>query len=531
MKKVNFLRLQNSYEEMSPTSFLLRQDWLNSMFLLLLFCGGCSSPDIRESKKEVLKFEFPNLTYNKTTTPQGYHFEFPIGTDLSSLTPHIIVTSTASIYPPSKLAQNFIQPITYTVSAEDRTTHRFTVSTSAKLSDENQLLFIKLVSIDKQTIEQEGNNVIIYIPYETDLNIVSAELTVSDHAIVSREFGPGTLEESQPMKFEITSSTGISTPYTLTIERSKWHCIYANGEAPFTRVDGHKLIVFRDKLWLLGGWVGNYDMSQATYIDAKGGGFTSQVWSTDDGEKWNFEGNAPWNGRHGFGCVIFNDRLCILGGDEQLDMWSSADGKNWQKEVDVLPFGKRYFMNAAAFKDHIFINGGDNVGIGNTYTKYDDTWHTLDGVNWGKTYYSPLFAPRGLVNGTVILNDEWYIIGGSLASSEVVFNDVWKSKDGIIWSSVTSNAEWSPKRWSSVATFDNKMWIVGGDKPPYTQMYSNEVWYSENGRNWQQQKGVFWEPRHACALAEFKGRLWMVGGARMIGSVADVSNELWVMEK
>ena len=67
--------------------------------------------------------------------------------------------------------------------------------------------------------------------------------------------------------------------------------------------------VFRDRLWLMGGWF------NGRLPDASG---SNEVWSSEDGANWKQETKAAgWSPRLGAGIVVFNDKLWILGGNEQ----------------------------------------------------------------------------------------------------------------------------------------------------------------------------------------------------------------------
>jgi hypothetical protein len=51
----------------------------------------------------------------------------PAGTDLTAQTPTIVING-SSINPPSRVPQNFTQPVTYTVTAADGSTRVYTVT-------------------------------------------------------------------------------------------------------------------------------------------------------------------------------------------------------------------------------------------------------------------------------------------------------------------------------------------------------------------------------------------------------------------
>lgn len=476
-------------------------------------------------KCDIASFTFSTKDYKQTSTEDGFHFEFYKHVNLAAIAPIIEISEFATISPKSGETVNLTMPVVYTVTAESGATRQITVTGSQNLSNETEIKDFKFQGT-KQELYQTGNNITIYVPYETDITHMQADVTVSDFATITPS-AENYLDFTQPKSFTVTSSDGAYSTWVVDVKKSKWRCLIENGRAPFTRVDGHQMVVFKDKLWLIGGWVGNIDKSQATYEE-----YTSQIWNTTDGENWSKVCDAPWNGRHGFGCVVHDNKIWVWGGDLQTDVWNSEDGLNWTKILDVLPFKKRYFGNGVSYKGYLWSNIGDNLAASLEADTFDETWYSSNGSTWTKAFVTPMFAPRGLISGNVIINDTWYMIGGALLQQNVFYNDVWSTTDGIYWKSITHNAGWQGKRWISVAAFDNKMWVIGGDNPPGDPMYTNEVWSSSNGKDWERQKGVFWEPRHACYSIEYRGRLYMVGGAKYNQyGVGDVTNEVWVMER
>jgi hypothetical protein len=160
--------------------------------------------------------------------------------------------------------------------------------------------------------------------------------------------------------------------------------------------------------------------------------------------------------------------------------------------------------------------------------KYNDIWSTTDGIHWTREVEFARWVPRGLITGSAVLNDALYLYGGCILYS-YAFNDVWKTNDGIHWTQVTPHAPWSPRQWCSIASFNNKLWIMAGDLDIKHDTMLNDVWYSPDGESWTRQKGIFWEPRHAAAIVEFNNKLWLIGGliSRNDGGVA---NDVWVMD-
>ncbi len=100
-------------------------------------------------------------------------------------------------------------------------------------------------------------------------------------------------------------------------------------DAPWPARELHTSVVFKDKVWVLGG------------IDNNGAPL-NDVWSTDEVKTWNPESKeiAYWDERYGHSSVVFDDKLWVIGGFNGAsigmnDIWSSDDGIAWTRAADV----------------------------------------------------------------------------------------------------------------------------------------------------------------------------------------------------
>ena len=84
------------------------------------------------SEKAISSFAFSGLTpeVDGIVDNTGYtvNLTVPSGTDLTTLTPTIVVSDNATISPASDVAQDFTNPVTYTVTAQDGSTQNYTVT-------------------------------------------------------------------------------------------------------------------------------------------------------------------------------------------------------------------------------------------------------------------------------------------------------------------------------------------------------------------------------------------------------------------
>jgi hypothetical protein len=361
----------------------------------------------------------------------------------------------------------------------------------------------------------------------------------------------GSADSSIASTFTLTKSSvegtqgataAISTPYVWK-ELSKLKP--TDPTYPLPVVDGVGLLSYKGKLWMIGGW-GLLPKNT-----------TNAVWCSEDGITWinvkpdtynteSFNPAVDWEGRHCFGCVVFKDRMWIIGGDDQKlnlgitpepqkDIWSSDDGVNWSREGD-LPFvyggdpPQRTVMGAVVFKakndlnESIWLLGG-HPGQNDNWS-YNDIWKSTDGINWNKvTTSGQMWSPRVLFHHVAAFKDKLWVIGGDIYNTDTRYNDVYSSRDGKVWKLEQIQCPWSGRRFGEVAVFDGKLWLFTGWNPANPERDSagnlDDVWYSTDGINWTRYQNMPTpvEPstgnqlgRHASGVAVHGNTLRVVAG-------------------
>jgi hypothetical protein len=314
----------------------------------------------------------------------------------------------------------------------------------------------------------------------------------------------------------------------------EYRWIQVTSRAAFAPRDGAGALVFRDKLWLIGGWNPG-DKQHFPRI------CNNEVWSSTDGAAWtlekpntfssaNFDATADWEGRHTAGYVVYRDKMWIIGGDAnqrhyQDDVWNSSDGKSWTlvNKGHAPPWAPRALHYTLVFRDKIWLMGGQTMPA---FAKaderfYRDVWHTTDGVAWARVEPDePYWSARGMIGGSIVFKDRMWILGGGTYDTpqkptRSFYNDVWSSPDGVRWTRHTEHAPWSPRQYHDVAVWDDRMWVLEG----YNQSNRNDVWHSADGANWHEVPNTPWKPRHAASVFVHAGALWMVAGNNMESDV------------
>ncbi len=240
--------------------------------------------------------------------------------------------------------------------------------------------------------------------------------------------------------------------------------------------------------------------------------------------------SAPWEGRHTAGYVVHRKGLWIVGGDPisghyQNDVWHSVDGLQWERVADAVPWGPRVLHYTVAFKDKIWVMGGQTLPPFAPAPEvfYNDVWCSADGAKWEKVLDKAPWSPRGMIGGGVVFKDRLWLLGGGTydtpqRKTRDYYNEVWSTADGVSWECHTKAAPWFPRQYHDVAVFDGRMWVLegyngngGGNR--------KDVWYSEDGVNWIEVPNTPWAPRHAASVFVFDNALWMVAGNNMTPDV------------
>lgn len=115
----------------------------------------------------------------------------------------------------------------------------------------------------------------------------------------------------------------------------------------------HQAVALNDKIYVLGG--GNYVPTYEARND---------VWSSSDGIDWSCETeNAPWAPRLWFSAAVYRDRMWVIGGwskekDNFGDVWHSADGRKWQRLETKTIWKARHEHSVLVSKDKLWVLGG-----------------------------------------------------------------------------------------------------------------------------------------------------------------------------
>lgn len=160
----------------------------------------------------------------------------PHGTDVTALVPAITIPDGATVAPESGLAQDFTNPVTYTVTAADgETSAQFTVTVTVAPADASTACDITGFTFEAAENTALSNDVIgtvgsgtvtAEVPFNTDVTALVPTITVSDAATVNP--ASATAQDfSSNVTYTVTAEDGATTQeYAVTMS-----------EAPFQEVE------------------------------------------------------------------------------------------------------------------------------------------------------------------------------------------------------------------------------------------------------------------------------------------------------
>jgi hypothetical protein len=192
----------------------------------------------------------------------------------------------------------------------------------------------------------------------------------------------------------------LSAAVYSSADGSTWNTATTNGG--FVPRDGHASATFLGRMWIVGGYgpAGPSDRNR------------NDIYSSNDGVTWNLENGTPgFSPRHEHALVVFNNKLWVIGGrdkdGELSDIWSSSDGINWVLGATFGDFPARHGHQVLEKDGQLWLIGGVDAN-GNALS---DTWNSPDGVNW---FLAPPYrtydARRNF--GAALFNGEMWLVGG-----------------------------------------------------------------------------------------------------------------------
>jgi len=200
-----------------------------------------------------------------------------------------------------------------------------------------------------------------------------------------------------------------------TRDYEKWEQIGTSPSLP--HVIFYAAASFKNALWIVGGYDGN--------------AATSAVWKSDDGLVWTrVLEKAPWSARSGGNVIVFRGRMFLLGGGvidgpQFNDVWSSADGITWRREAaEIAP--EKPMGTPIVYDNKLWLVGANRSGTFGSGMAVSE-----DGKTWRKQ--TAPWSPRGGVAAWTDGPDLFITGGkySTEKNGETIFvysNDVWRMR-------------------------------------------------------------------------------------------------------
>jgi hypothetical protein len=292
-------------------------------------------------------------------------------------------------------------------------------------------------------------------------------------------------------------------------------------KAGWTARDSQGELVFKNRLWLFGGWMNSFEAPPR------------DVWSSADGKTWTrVTEKAPWIHSDLSMSLTFKNRMWFMGGwyngrlpghSASNQVWSSTDGKAWTQDTRSAGWTPRLAAALVEFKGRMWILGGtENYYFGDSKSLKNDVWSSADGKRWTRATDNAGWAPRAY-HQAAVLGDRMFVFGGGNYVPEYkAHNDVWSTTDGTHWKRVSDKAPWHPRLWFSSVVYRGHMWVLGGWSNNPSKNWG-DAWYSRDGKTWTEYKAkTTWKERHELSAYVMRDTLWIAGG-----HAKPLSSEVW----
>lgn len=183
---------------------------------------------VGSDQKAVTSFSFQGLSPPEygTIDPTAHTIALtvPFGTNVHRLTPTIVVSG-VSVSPASGVEQDFFNPVTYTVTAENGTTQDWTATVSVRPNTAKQILSFDFLGLSPPVtgaIDQTLHQIDLSVPQGTDVTALVATFTSSPGSTVAVDgvtqiSGVSPVNFSNPVAYTVTAADGSTQVYAVRV--------------------------------------------------------------------------------------------------------------------------------------------------------------------------------------------------------------------------------------------------------------------------------------------------------------------------
>lgn len=193
------------------------------MIATMLFLNACDvekEPYIQgaEDERFILEFKVDSVYGTVDEDNKMVRLDFPAGTDVTHLTPTIIISNYATIEPKSGVTQDFTNPVYYTVTAMSGATSQYMVEAIVHDADnEKSILSFRFDALDEDgLIDEVAHRISFVLPAETDVTQLVPTIEVSEGATVEPASGVAQ-DFTNPVTYTVTAQNGTTAAYTVMV--------------------------------------------------------------------------------------------------------------------------------------------------------------------------------------------------------------------------------------------------------------------------------------------------------------------------
>ena len=194
-----------------------------ALLAAMMFMNACDvekEPYIQGAEDEIfiLVFRVDSVYGTVDEDTKMVRLDFPAGTDVTHLTPTIIISNYATIEPKSGVAQDFTNPVYYTVTSLSGSTSQYMVEAVVHDADnEKSILSFRFDALDESgVIDQIARKISFVLPAGTDVTQLVPTIEVSEGATVDPASGVAQ-DFTNPVTYTVTAQNGTTAVYTVTV--------------------------------------------------------------------------------------------------------------------------------------------------------------------------------------------------------------------------------------------------------------------------------------------------------------------------
>ena len=212
---------------------------VNLSIVILTVLMAFSSCQKKSSENQILEFRFASHDVVAIIDEgrRSIKATFPYGTDVTALTPIIVVSNQATVFPESGMTMDFTNPVTYTVTAEDGSQSVYIAVVTKEKNSEKRILAFRFASLSVDAdINEDTKEIEATVPYGTDVTTLVPTIIISEDASIEPS-SDLVADFSQPVTYTVTAEDGSQVTYVVTV-------IVEEPENPFLGVWGVEKIEY-----------------------------------------------------------------------------------------------------------------------------------------------------------------------------------------------------------------------------------------------------------------------------------------------